>query len=144
MRRASYFPPLFDGGDIAQPYRRAVLIRDDKLAVFVGRLHLIVSRKRHRPFGAIQTAFRRVDVGAGNCGTDCFAGQTERGDSLSIQFYAYRRALPAGSVTSPTPETCEIFCATRVSTMSSTWVIGIAFEVTASVIIGGSAGLTLL
>ncbi|CNT97190.1 Uncharacterised protein [Salmonella enterica subsp. enterica serovar Bovismorbificans] len=90
------FRPLFDGGDIAQPYRRAVLIRDDKLAVFVGRLHLIVSRKRHRSFGAIQTAFRRVDVGAGNCGTDSFAGQTERGDSLSIQFYTHRRALPAG------------------------------------------------
>lgn len=62
MRRASYFPPLFDGGDIAQPYRRAVLIRDDKLAVFVGRLHLIVSRKRHRPFGAIQTAFAELTL----------------------------------------------------------------------------------
>ena len=51
---------------------------------------------------------------------------------------------PPARVTRPTPETWEIFCATRVSTMSSTWVIGIAEEVTARVMIGGSAGFTLL
>ena len=51
---------------------------------------------------------------------------------------------PPARVTRPTPETWEIFCATRVSTMSSTWVIGMAEEVTARVMIGGSAGFTLL
>ena len=38
---------------------------------------------------------------------------------------------------------CEIFCASRVSPRSSTSVSGIVLEVTASVRIGASAGLTL-
>ena len=43
----------------------------------------------------------------------------------------------------PTPGTCEIFCATRVSARSSTCVSGTALELSASVRIGASAGLTL-
>src|SRR5271168_4263683 len=47
-------------------------------------------------------------------------------------------------LTSPTPDTCEIFWASRVSAKSSTWVSGSSVEVNASVRIGASAGLVLL
>jgi hypothetical protein len=51
---------------------------------------------------------------------------------------------PPWMLTSPTPVTCEIFCARRVSAKSSTCESGIVFDVSASVMIGASAGLVLL
>ena len=50
--------------------------------------------------------------------------------------------LPAPPMlTTPTPESCEIFCATRVSARSSTTVSGNTFDVMPSVSTGASAGL---
>ena len=51
---------------------------------------------------------------------------------------------PPESVTRPTPVICEIFCARRVSARSSSFVMGSVSLVSASVMMGGSAGLTLL
>ena len=45
--------------------------------------------------------------------------------------------------TSPTPGSCDSFGTSRLSTTSSTSVSFIVFEVTPSVRIGASAGLTL-
>jgi hypothetical protein len=45
-------------------------------------------------------------------------------------------------LTKPTPGSCEIFCARRVSARSSTCISGIVLEVNAKVRIGASAGLT--
>ncbi len=50
---------------------------------------------------------------------------------------------PPLMLTSPTPGSWEIFCASRVSTKSSTCVSGIVFDVSPSVRIGASAGFTL-
>ncbi len=50
---------------------------------------------------------------------------------------------PPLMLTSPTPGNCEIFCASRVSLRSSRSVSGSVVEVTASVMIGVSAGFTL-
>src|SRR5262249_59555966 len=50
---------------------------------------------------------------------------------------------PPLMLTRPTPGNCEIFCASRVSARSSTWINGSVFEVSAKVRIGASAGLTL-
>ena len=47
-------------------------------------------------------------------------------------------------LTKPTPESCEIFCASRVSARSSILGSGSVFEVRARVKIGASAGLVLL
>jgi hypothetical protein len=47
-------------------------------------------------------------------------------------------------LTRPTPGSSESFCARRVSTKSSTFGSGSVSEVTASVMIGASAGFTLL
>ena len=47
-------------------------------------------------------------------------------------------------LTSPTPGSCAIFWASRVSARSSTRGSGSVLEVSASVRIGVSAGLTLL
>ncbi len=47
-------------------------------------------------------------------------------------------------LTRPTPDSCEIFCASRVSAKSSTFDSGSVFDVSASVRIGASAGLVLL
>ena len=51
---------------------------------------------------------------------------------------------PPPILTNPTPGSCEIFSASRVSARSSTWSSGSSFEVSASVRIGASAGLVLL
>ncbi|NHH80489.1 hypothetical protein DRA46_02573 [Burkholderia gladioli] len=51
--------------------------------------------------------------------------------------------LPPDRLTRPTPETCEIFIARRVSVRSCTCESGSVLEVIASVRIGASAGLTL-
>ena len=51
---------------------------------------------------------------------------------------------PPLMLTRPTPGSCEIFCATRVSAMSCSFVSGSVFEESARVRIGVSAGLTLL
>ncbi len=51
---------------------------------------------------------------------------------------------PPLMVTSPTPGTCEIFCARRVSAKSSTFDKGSVSEVSARVRMGASAGLDLL
>ncbi len=50
---------------------------------------------------------------------------------------------PPLMLTSPTPGCCEIFCASLVCPMSSTWVSGSVSEVSARVRIGASAGFTL-
>ena len=51
---------------------------------------------------------------------------------------------PPLMLTSPTPGSCEIFCAKVVSARSSTCGSGMLSEVIARVRIGASAGLTLL
>ncbi|OIQ66892.1 hypothetical protein GALL_515350 [mine drainage metagenome] len=51
---------------------------------------------------------------------------------------------PPLMLTRPTPETWEIFCASRVSAKSSTLISGRVREVSASVMMGASAGFTLL
>jgi hypothetical protein len=67
-------------------------------------------------------------------------------DAAARGFTCTRTALrcPPESVTSPTPGTCEIFCARRVSTRFCTWVSFIVFDVMPSVRMGASAGFTLL
>ncbi len=51
---------------------------------------------------------------------------------------------PPLMLTRPTPVSCEIFGARRVSTRSSTCDSGMFFELIASVRTGASAGLVLL
>ena len=51
---------------------------------------------------------------------------------------------PPPILTSPTPEICEIFCASRVSTKSWICAKGRLSETMAKLMIGASAGLTLL
>ena len=51
---------------------------------------------------------------------------------------------PPEMLTRPTPESCEIFCAMRVSDRSTSWVMGSVREDTARVMTGASAGFTLL
>src|ERR1700722_4277461 len=50
---------------------------------------------------------------------------------------------PPETVTRPTPATWEIFWASGEAAMSSTWVRGTVLEVSARIMIGASAGLTL-
>ena len=61
-----------------------------------------------------------------------------------IGLNAHRRPLAAADADHADAGSWEIFCASRVSTRSSTLNNGKALEVTASVMIGVSAGLTLL
>ncbi|QUJ00090.1 hypothetical protein KCP73_22340 [Salmonella enterica subsp. enterica] len=84
---SQYFPPLFDGGDIAQPnHRRAVLIRDDKPAVFVGELHLIVSEASPPVRGHPDCPFAELTLAPAKFTVpDRFAGRN-RARRLSIQF----------------------------------------------------------
>ena len=50
---------------------------------------------------------------------------------------------PPLMLTTPTPLSCEIFCAMRVSAKSSTSVSGITLDVMPKIRTGASAGLTL-
>ena len=66
------------------------------------------------------------------------------GERVGIGLDAHRRpAARPETVTRPTPATWLSFWAMRVSAMSSTWVSGRVVEVSASVMIGASAGFTL-
>ena len=81
------------------------------------------------------------------------ADTTSRNDSrfrlcaASACGFAWMRTAgrwPPAMLTSPTPGSCDSFCATRVSTRSCTCGNGTVFEVIASVSTGVSAGFTLL
>jgi hypothetical protein len=65
-------------------------------------------------------------------------------EAAALGFTCTRTAgrCPPERVTRPTPATCEIFCARRVSTRFCTWGIFIVFEVMPIVMIGASAGFT--
>jgi len=67
-------------------------------------------------------------------------------DDNAVGFAWMRTAglCPPLMETRPTPDNCEIFCASRVSARSSTRASGSVFDVTASVITGASAGFDLL
>ncbi len=89
-------------------------------AVFVAGIGTPIRyRKRHR--SSQPTVFRRVDVGAGTAALDSFAGQTERGDSLSTFTRTAGRRPPA-SVTfvSRPPAVPRSSCHAGFPTMSST------------------------
>ncbi len=138
-----FFRALFNGGDVTQTYRRTVLVGNNQLTVLIGRLHLIVGRERHGAGGAVQRAFRRVDVGvADGGGADGFAGQPQRSDGLRIKLtrtagrWVRPPALPARR------RRPGKFSAPRGFRPCLPPGRGMAEEVTARVMIGGSAGFT--
>ena len=47
---------------------------------------------------------------------------------------------PPPTVTCPTPDTCEIFCARMVFAVSKSWAIGSVPDVNATIMMGASAG----
>ena len=47
---------------------------------------------------------------------------------------------PPPTVTWPTPDTCEIFCARMVFAVSKSWAIGSVPDVNATIMMGASAG----
>ena len=89
------FRALFYGRHVAQTHRRAVLVGDNQLTIFVGGLHLVVRRERDGAGWAVQRALRRVDVGIADGAADGFAGEPQRGDGLRVKLDAHRRALSA-------------------------------------------------
>ena len=65
----------------------------------------------------------------------------------SARGFAWMRTAgrcPPAMLTSPTPGSCDTFCAMRVSTRSCTRGSGIVADITAMLMIGASAGFTLL
>src|SRR5579864_6565081 len=67
-------------------------------------------------------------------------------DEADVEFTWMRTAgfWPPLMLTRPTPGSCDIFCARRVSARSSTFDSGRVFEVSARVMMGASAGFVLL
>ncbi len=132
---------LFDAGDIAEPDRRPVLISDNQPAIILSGLHLIVSGKRHRAGRTVEAAFAELTLALVIAVRTVSLVRPRAAMARALSFtrtagHGRRRGSPDRR------RKPEIFCATRVSTMSSTRVIGMAEEVTARVMIGGSAGFT--
>ncbi len=109
----------------------------------IGAGDLIVGVDRQRLGGAVETAFRRVDIQIAERGADIVDVETIGRERLWIELDAHRWPVPAADADEATPVSCEIFCASRVSLKSSRSVSASVFDVTDSVSIGASAGFTL-
>ena len=74
----------------------------------------------------------------------CSRSMPSAASALGFTWMRTAGRCPPEMLTSPTPDTWEIFCASRVSTRSSIFGSDIESDVIDSVMIGVSAGLTLL
>ena len=84
-----------DVGDVRDADWRAVLVGDDQVAIFVGRLELIVRVDRRRPARSIEAALRLIDIRAGDRHPQVFHAETIGGESARIDLYAHGRTLAA-------------------------------------------------
>ena len=132
-------------GDVLHAHRRTVLVGDDQALVLVGRFELIVGVDRRRARRSVEAALRLIGVGVGDRGAHVVERQPVRGDAPSgSPGCAIAGRWPPLMLTRPTPGSCEIFCAIRVSARSSSFVSGSVCDVSASVRIGVSAGIDLV
>ena len=93
--------------------------------------------------GPSKPPFGPVDIGIADGGAQIVDIEAVGGERLRVEPDAHGGPSPPLIATSPTPASCAIFCASRVSAHVLESVSASVFEVTASVRIGASAGLTL-
>ena len=84
-----------DVRDVGQAYRRAVLVGDDEVAVFVGRAQLVVRVDRGSARRAVEAAFRLVHVGVGDCRAQLLEAEPVGGERFGVRAHAHGRALAA-------------------------------------------------
>src|SRR6185437_17138157 len=106
--------------NVAQMYRCAVLICDDQAEIGVGILDLVVGVDRVGARWPVEISLGRVDVGVGDGGAQIIDIEAVGGERAQVGLDAHRRPLAPAMLTRPTPGSCEIFCANRVSARSST------------------------
>ena len=122
-----------------------LLVGDDERPVLRARQQLVVGADRVRLVGAVEVALGLIDVGGGDRRAQVLQRQPERRQQPSGSTWMRTAGFwPPLMLTRPTPGSCEIFCASRVSARSSTFDSGSVSDVSASVRIGASAGLVLL
>ena len=73
-----------------------VAVRDDELAVRLGRAQLIVRVQHERALGPVEVSLRLVDVGGGDDGAQVLQVQAVRRQGLRVGLDADRRTLAAG------------------------------------------------
>ena len=99
---------------------------------------------RGRARRAVEAALRLVDVGVGDRRAQVSSLRPYAASAFGLAWMRTAGRWPPAMLTSPTPGSWEIFCASRVSARSWICGSGIVRDVSASVTIGVSAGLTLL
>ena len=82
-------------GNILQAQRRAVLIRQDQVAVLVAGAQLIVGVDGDRVIFAVEAALGTVDVAVANQRVDIFQRQLARGERDRVHLHADRRLMTA-------------------------------------------------
>ncbi len=121
------------------------LIGDDERAVGGAGDELIVGADGVRLLRPVERAFRLIGVGGRQSPASSCVRLSPYAAS-AVGFACTRTAgfCPPLIVTRPTPASCEIFGASRVSASDCTSLSGSTSEVSASVSTGASAGFTLL
>src|SRR5713226_7235768 len=79
----------------ATSHRRTVLIGDDEAAVLRRALQLVVGVDRVGARGAVEIAFRRVDVGGADGGAQIVEVEAVGGEGARVGLDAHRRTLAA-------------------------------------------------
>ena len=143
-REAGVFRAVDDVGDIGEPYRRAVAVADDHALVLVGRFELIVGVDGRCARRSVEASLGLIGVGVADRGAHVVQRQSVRGERGWIRLDAHRGRCPPVTLTRPTPGSCDSLVASRVSARSSIFGNGSVFDVSARIMIGVSAGLTLL
>ncbi len=128
----------------ARPDEIAVRALDDDVAELGRGAHLLVDRERLALAVAVEDADRpeRIGVDDGDAGR---RRSRSRHWPATTGLSAMRTAGWSAplTVTSPTPGTCEMRCASTVSATSYIALVEIVFEVSASTNTGAAAGLDL-
>ena len=88
-------------GDVLHAHRRAVLVGDDELPVFVGGLQLIVGVDRRRARRAVEAALGLIGVGVDDRRADVVERQPVRGERLRIDLDAHGGPLAAADAHQP-------------------------------------------
>ena len=134
-----------DVGDVGQAHRRAVAVGDDQGPV-LGRSSGAGRWPRSCRTGCGPSKAPLAWLTLAGAIAVRTSSRVSPSEDSAVGFTCTRTAgfCPPLMLTRPTPGSCEIFWARRVSAKSSTLESGSVSEVSASVRIGASAGLILL
>ena len=119
-----------DGGDVRQPHRRAVAVRDDQRAVFARSTAADRWRRSCTPArGPSKLPLAWLTLAAATAVRTSSSVEPVGGERAGFAWMRTAGFCPPLMLTRPTPDSCEIFGASRVSARSSTFDSGSVVDV---------------